>query len=221
MTAKDVHPTRLDAARTGAAAFARQVPSRFRIGVVTFATRAVAALPPTRDRTLVTGVLGALRPGDGTALGDAIALGVRLGKRRAGGTVPPAAILVISDGARTSGRTSTAAAIQRARAAHTPVYAIVVGTPNGTVTQTLTGGFREIIRVPPSPQTLQQIAEGTGGEFFTALNDRRLQDVYRKLASRLGHTKENREITDVFAGGSALLLIAGGALSAFWFRRVP
>jgi Ca-activated chloride channel family protein len=221
MQAKDVQPSRLDAARSGAAAFARQIPSKYRIGIVTFATRAVAALPPTRDRTLVTSVLAALHPGEGTALGDAIGISVKLGTRRVGGTVPPAAVLVISDGARTSGQTTIATAIQKARQAHIPVYAVAVGTPNGTVTQTLTGGFREIIRVPADPQALQQIAQGTGGQFFTALDDKRLADVYKKLASRLGHTTENREITDVFAGGSALLLIAGGALSAFWFRRVP
>ena len=30
-----------------------------------------------------------------------------------------------------------------------------------------------------------------------------------------------REITDVFAGGAALLLLAGGGMSMFWFRRLP
>ena len=59
----------------------------------------------------------------------------------------------------------------------------------------------------------------TGGVFFTASNDTRLSEVYDGLRSRLGHKKESREVTDVFAAGSALLLLAGGALSAFWFRR--
>jgi Ca-activated chloride channel family protein len=75
--------------------------------------------------------------------------------------------------------------------------------------------------VPASALTLQQIARITGGDFFTASNDNRLGSVYDQLRSRLGHKKTSREITDFFAGGSALLLLAGGALSAFWFRRVP
>ena len=50
--------------------------------------------------------------------------------------------------------------------------------------------------------------------------DSGLREVYGRLGSRLGSRKENREITDVFAGSAAALLLAGGALSAFWFRRV-
>jgi hypothetical protein len=45
--------------------------------------------------------------------------------------------------------------------------------------------------------------------------------VYEQLGSRLGHRRQSREITDFFAGGAAALLVAGGALSALWFRRVP
>ena len=79
----------------------------------------------------------------------------------------------------------------------------------------------ETLRVAPSPQTLQLLARQTGGRFFTASNDRRLNEVYEQLQSRLGHKKTTREVTDLFAGGSALLLVVGGALSALWFRRVP
>ncbi len=102
-----------------------------------------------------------------------------------------------------------------------PVYTILVGTPSGTVRHALPGGFSEIIRVPPSPQTLQLIARTSGGRFFTARNDKRLREVYDELRSRIGHKKESRELTDVFAGGAALLLLGGGALSTLWFRRLP
>jgi Ca-activated chloride channel family protein len=85
----------------------------------------------------------------------------------------------------------------------------------------MTGGFRRFIRVPPSPETLTQLAEVSGGEFFTAVDDERLKNVYEELGSRLGKKKEQREITDFFAGGAAVLLFAGGALSALLFRRVP
>jgi hypothetical protein len=45
--------------------------------------------------------------------------------------------------------------------------------------------------------------------------------VYEELGSRLGTREERREITDLFAAGSAMLLLTGGALSALLFRRVP
>ena len=104
---------------------------------------------------------------------------------------------------------------------HVPVYTILLGTPAGVVTHKLPGGYTETIRVPPSAPTLQLIARTSGGDFFTASNDKHLNEVYTQLRSRLGHKTESREVTDLFAGGAALLLLAGGALSALWFRRVP
>jgi Ca-activated chloride channel family protein len=102
-----------------------------------------------------------------------------------------------------------------------PVYTVLVGTQNGVVQVTLPGGLREVIQVPPNPQALQQIAQITGGQFFTATNDARVREVYEQLGTRLGHRNEDRELTDFFAGGSAVLLIGAGALSALWFRRLP
>lgn len=223
MRATDVKPSRLLAARRAADAFLQKVPAKFRVGVVSFATRATTAVAPTTDRALVAAALRSLRPGEGTALGDAVALSVRLAQRQrtTSRKVPPTAVLVISDGARDGGRTSPQAAAQRAKALHIPVYTIVLGTPSGTIQVPLTGGYREIIRVPPSPGTLQQIARTTGGQSFSVTSDSRLREVYEQLGSRLGHRKKDREITDVFAGGAAALLLTGGVLSMLWFRRVP
>lgn len=222
MTATDVRPSRLVAARTAAATFLDRIPRKFRVAVVSFGSRAVVALPPTADRALAREALASLRPGEGTALGDAVVLGVRLAEqqRRIEGAVPPAAMLMISDGARMGGRVSPQAAAARARTAKIPVYAIVVGTPNGLVRQRLTGGFTQIVRVPPSPGTLRGVAQQTGGELFTATSDERLAEIYRRLGSRLGHRRQQREVTDLFAGGSAVLLLLGAGFSALWFRRV-
>jgi Ca-activated chloride channel family protein len=223
MKAADVKPTRLSAARRAAKAFLRKIPAKYRVGVVSFGTRASTAVPPTRNRSLVKRALNSLRPGEGTALGDGVVLGVHLGRqqRGKGGVVPPESILLISDGARDGGRTSPKDASKKAKRAHVPVYTVLVGTQEGTITETLTGGFRQIVHVPPSPSTLEQVADATGGRMFKATNDSRLRSVYERLGSRLGHRKQNREVSDVFAGGSAGLLLLGGALSMLWFRRVP
>lgn len=223
MKATDVEPTRLDAARAAAEAFLAEVPEKFRVGVVSFATRAAVAVPPTADRALVVEALDTLSSGEGTAIGDAVALSVRLGQRQkeSDGTVPPRAILLISDGARDGGRVEPAAAAEQAKDRGIPVYTVLVGTPDGVVEERLTGGFTRIIRVPPSPETLQQLATATGGEFFTAPDNEQLRKVYEDLGSRLGTREEPREITDLFAAGAAALLFAGGTLSALLFRRVP
>jgi Ca-activated chloride channel family protein len=223
MNAKDVKPTRLAAARAAAVDFIHKVPSKFRIGIVSFNGRPFVILPPTRDRQSGERALASITPGNGTALGDAVKLAVDVGRRQRTGdaTVPPASILVISDGAQRGGRVQPQAAAELARSQHVPVYTVVLGTENGIIHAKLTGGYVQQIRVPASPDTLRQVAQASGGEFFTAPTDARLQDVYGRLASRLGHKSESREITDLFAGGSAALLLAGGALGAIWLRRVP
>jgi Ca-activated chloride channel family protein len=223
MGADDVRPTRLGAARATARAFLDQIPSKYRVAVVGFSGRAYVALPPTDDRTLARAALRSLHTGEGTSLGDAIALSVQLARRQraADGTIPPSAIVVISDGAQLSGRTSPGSAAQRARTAHIPVYAVAVGTEDGVITVPLAGGYREQLRVPATPETLRGLAQVTGGRFFAAPSAARLREVYERLGSRLGSRRESREITDLFAGGSAALLLVGGGLSVAWFRRVP
>jgi len=223
MRATDVKPSRLGAAVKAADSFVQKVPKKFRIGIVSFASAARLALPPTADRTLVATALRDLVPGQGTAIGDAVELSVRTARRErtSDRKIPPTAILVISDGARDGGRTAPLTAARHAKALHIPVYTIVIGTQNGVVHETLTGGFQVNIHVPPSPQTLQQIAQVSGGQSFAAPTDSRLREVYRRLGSLLGHRSRDREITDVFAGGAALLLLVGGGMSMFWFRRLP
>jgi len=222
MGANDVKPTRLAAAQAAAEAFASKVPKKFQVGVVTFASRATVALPPTTDRSLVHTALTSLHSSGGTALGDAVALSTQLVQRQrtVDGTVPPAAVLLISDGKQDGGRTSAAAAAAKAKAAHIPVYTVVVGTPDGQFQKKLTGGYTVTIKVPVDPTDLQALAQATGGQFYSAPTDARVSTVYKHLGSRLGHRTINREMTDVVGGVAALLLLIGGGMSAFWFRRV-
>ncbi|HLB18911.1 MAG TPA: VWA domain-containing protein [Gaiellaceae bacterium] len=223
MSAQDVRPSRLAAAQSAAQAFVDGMPKKFRVGVIGFAGRAYVAVPPTQDRELVHNALRALKPGQGTALGDAVALGTRLARaeRTSDGRIPPTAMLVISDGAQKSGRTTPDVAAAQAKSLHIPVYTVVVGTQDGVVNVPVAGGYQAQLRVPPSPDTLRAVASVTGGQFFTAPDATRLRQIYQKLGSRLGRRHVKREVSDLFAGGSAALMLLGGALSALWFRRVP
>jgi len=223
MKSQDIRPSRLIAAQRAAQAFVETMPKKLRVGVIGFTGRAYVAVPPTEERGLVRSALKSLKSGQGTALGDAVALGSRLARaeRTSDGAIPPTAMLVISDGAQMSGRTTPAVAAEQAKSLHIPVYTVVVGTPDGVVNVPLAGGYQAQLRVPPSPETLRSVALVTGGQFFTAPDQDHLRQIYEKLGSRLGHRRESREITDLFAGGSAAFLLFGGALSALWFRRVP
>jgi Ca-activated chloride channel family protein len=226
MKAKDIEPTRLDAARVAAKTFLDEVPEKFRVGVVSFATRAAVGVAPTEDRDLVGTALDTLTPGEGTAIGDAVALSLRVGQpQQAEGDedveAPPRAIVVISDGARDGGQVEPAEAARQARAQNVPVHTVLVGTADGVVEEELTGGFRRIIRVPPNPETLEQVAATSGGTFFAAPDVEGLDEVYEELGSRLGTREQNREMTDVFAAIAVVLLLIAATISVFLFRRVP
>ena len=222
MSAKDVNPSRLDAARKAGDAFLAKVPSTYNVALVAFGSRAFLAVPPTTDHALVRTGLASLTSGEGTALGDAILLSAEIGRREKAkeGVVPPTTVLLISDGARQGGRTSPLAAAKRAKALGITISTVLVGTPKGIVTAPLVGGYQEQIRVPPSPGTLQAVAHATGGEFFRVRTSAALSSVYAHLATRVGHRTVDREITDLFAAGSIVVLLAAGVLSMLWFRRV-
>jgi Ca-activated chloride channel family protein len=221
MKANDVEPTRLDAARVAAKTFLDEVPEKFQVGVVSFATRAVVGVAPTADRSLVVSALDTLKPGEGTAIGDAVALSLLVGRPKdANAEAPPRAVVVISDGAQDGGRIQPDEAAAQAKKLGVPVYTVLVGTEAGVVEEEVTGGFRRIIRVPANPETLQQVARATGGEYFAAPDTAALQRVYEELGSRLGTRRQDREITDLFAALAAGLLLVGGVTSAFLLRGV-
>jgi Ca-activated chloride channel family protein len=222
MQANDVKPTRMIAAQRAATAFVERVPDTYLIALVGFGSRAYVAVPPTRDRGLVRQAIANLTPGEGTAIGDAVALAARLGakQRSVDGVVPPESVLLLSDGAPDGGRTQTAAAVKQAKALHVPVSTVLLGTASGIVERKVTGGYTAQVRVPPSPGTLKLIARQTGGAFFRATSAKALDTVYRHLATRVGHRTESREVTDLFAVGAFVLLLAGGVFSVLRFRRV-
>jgi Ca-activated chloride channel family protein len=228
MGAPDLQPTRLAAAQASARRFLKELPAKYRVAVVAFSTVAQVASAPTRDRKFVNEAIGSLRVGEATALGDGLATAVDVArgtppgvKPLKGEEPPPAVILILSDGAVDGGRIEVNEAVRRAREAKIPVFTALLGTENGVVQVRHVGGYIERIQVPPDPAALRRVAAQTGGSFFQAPSEADLSVVYADLKSRLGKTREDKEITVAFAGVSALLLLVGCGLSALWFRRVP
>jgi Ca-activated chloride channel family protein len=234
MTATDVAPDRMTAAREAAASFADGLPNGFKVGVVSFSDKADVVVPPTSDRQQAVDALGQLQAENGTALGDAIARSLDLGlssldkDKVSDGKVQPSAggesplvVLLLSDGASTTGDYTPLQAAQLAKDAGVPVYTVALGTADGTITgPDGYGGFRTI-RVPPDPETLKQVAETTGGRFFEAADAGALKSVYDEIGSQVGVEHTHRELTVLFTALGAALLAAGAALSMLWFARLP
>jgi Ca-activated chloride channel family protein len=249
MEAKDVKPSRLQAAQRAIRHFLELVPQKLRVGMVAFAGEPHVAAPPSTDRRLVRESLRTLHQYPsfgGTAIGDALAMAVDLGQdtlardvSRSGEAPPPAAadgdedtrrlvsILFLSDGAQRRGILPPLEGAERAKAAGMPVYAIALGTPNGTIERNWGGGFGGTggggltIPVPPDPETLKAIAELTGGEFFNATNAKALGSAYEKLGSNLGRRRAWREVSNAFSAGAAFFLVAAGAFAGLWSPRIP
>ena len=217
MSATDVSPTRLEAARRAALSFLDKVPAELRVGLVAFSDGAQTLRAPTVDRRSVSLALETLQPQFGTATGaglqtalDDLKIGPDDTAKR-----PPAAIVLLSDGAATDRTAAYDVAVQ-AKRLRVPIFTVALGTDEGTIT--LNG---QITRVPPDPQALKRIAALSGGDAFTASDSDELTGVYDKLGSQLGTQPEKREITVIFAG-AALLLLAGSMLASLRLNgRLP
>ena len=221
MTANDVTPTRLARrADGGRPRSSSKVPKEYSIGVVSFSTRAQLALPPThRPRARARGArVAAPERGHGDRRRRRCSRSAR-----ASGSAPTDGTIAADVGAadlrrrprRRPDAPPTAARSRRARCT-SPSTRCSLGTPDGVVTHKLPGGYEEQIRVPPSPQTLQQIAQHERRAVLhrAAPTTRAQRASTRSSARGSGTRRESREITDLFAGGAAVLLLAGGALSA-------
>ena len=211
MNATDVEPSRLSAAKAAGERFLDAVPDRLRVGLVAYAEGTHTILRPTAEHDEVRATLAGLRADGGTATGNALTGALEaLGER--GQDPPPAAIVLLSDGATTDG-TDPLEAARQARAAGVPVSAVALGTPDGSLT--LPDGRTQ--QVPPDPDSLRAIAETSGGRFYTAADAGSLEQVYEDLGSQIGTRPEQREITAGVAAAGVLLLFA--ALGTAWRRR--
>jgi Ca-activated chloride channel homolog len=239
MNATDVRPTRLVSSQRAATTFIEQLPEKFRVGIVSFASTAQTLTRPTTDRAAAYEAIASLHAEGATAMGDGIerALDVkRTPGSSSGGTAPaapdppddqvsgrepPVVVLLLSDGANTQGRTQPMEAATDAKQLGVPVFTIALGTDQGMVDVPDETGTMRRIPVPPDELTLQRIAETTGARFFAAPTSRELKDVYRELGSKIGFVKEKQEVTVLFSATALLFLVAGATMSLNWFSRFP
>jgi Ca-activated chloride channel family protein len=222
MMATDVRPNRLSAARGAAKALADALPRGIRLGLVSFSSTAEQLVAPSTDKTEALLALGRLQVRGATAMGDGLSLALDAARTPVPGTDaadrsgrPPAAIVLLSDGASTRGADPLGVAA-RAKRAGVRVYTVALGTPQGTLDR---AGRR--VPVPPDPSTLQRIAQVTGGRFYSAADAGRLEEIYAGLGERFATRRERQEVTAAFAGGALALLLAGGALGLARAGRLP
>ncbi len=152
-----------------------------RIGLIIFGNRAYVLSPLTYDRNAVNNLLGEVIPriaGDGTAIGDALGLGVKKLRERPEGS---RVLLLIADGENTAGTIPPLKAAQLASREGVRIYSIGVGSEqknvpileNGRVITRDDLGFNE--------QAMREIAEAGNGAYFRATDTEALEKVYQKI----------------------------------------
>ncbi|HWI08190.1 MAG TPA: VWA domain-containing protein [Solirubrobacteraceae bacterium] len=218
MSATDVSPTRLEAARSAAQSFLDKVPDELRVGLVAYSDSAQTLQTPTTDHDAVSSALELLQPIAGTATGAGLGTALNDLKVRPGDSSrrrPPSALVLLSDGSATDGTAADRVA-EEARRLRVPIYTVALGTPDGEIE--IQG---RTLRVPPDPEALERIAETSGGQAFEAEDSDQLDAVYDRLGSQIGTKPEKREITSMFAGAALLLLGAALVSSLRLGGRLP
>ncbi len=183
MDAMDLKPNRLEASRAVATQFVSDRPSD-RFAVVVYAGESFTQSPLTTDHRIVQNSLADVQFGrieDGTAIGMGLATAVnRLKKSVAEGKV----IILMSDGVNNSGFIDPLTAAEIAQEYGIRVYTIGVGTM-GMAPKPTTDAFgrKRIVqmKVEIDEERMQQIAALTGGKYFRATDNEKLESIYGEI----------------------------------------
>ena len=244
MRAADVLPSRLAAAQEAAKSFVAELPRNVKIAVVSFAGTAAVVQAPTLSRDDVYAAIDRFQLQRGTAIGSGIVLSLATLFPEAGidlsqitgeremppgpndkprpdfkavppGSYPSAAIILLTDGQRTTGPDSLDAA-KMAADRGVRVYTVGIGTKEGEII-----GFEGwSMRVRLDEETLKSIANMTRADYFYAGTAQDLKKVYQGLSTRLIVEKKETEISGLLAAIGAALVVLAAGLSVWWFGRV-
>ena len=151
-----------------------------RLGLILFGSQAYLQAPLTFDRTTVQSLLEEAQvgfAGQQTAIGDAIGLAIkRLRDRPESSRV----VILLTDGANTSGEVDPKQAAELAKLADIKIYTIGIGAEE-MIEQTFFGRRKINPSAELDEETLTYIAEKTGGQYFRARDPRELINIYSLL----------------------------------------
>jgi Ca-activated chloride channel family protein len=241
MSATDVQPSRLSAAKKAALQFVNAQPASVDIGVVAFEQGGLEAAVPSSDHGNALAAIGRLNPGGGTSLGSAILAALSAITHRAVsigpngnapniGFWPSATIVLFSDGgdsgsgssgggsgggsAGTGASTSAAAAIAQKAGVH--VDTVGVGTAAGTTVDV--EGYHLFTGLDEA--TLKAISQTTGGIYHPASDAKQLNGIASSIDLRLTVTNQPLPLAGAFIALALVLLAAGAVLTLAGTGRV-
>jgi Ca-activated chloride channel family protein len=237
MAATDLQPTRMEAAKAAAVQFVKNQPSSVMIGVVAFSDGGISVQPPTGNREETLATIERLVPRRGTSIGNGILVALNTIVVSEGGEpilksspssesqeaiplpqgwYPSSVIVLLSDGENNQNPDPIAAA-DLAADLGVRVYTVGIGSLQGVDLEV--EGFT--VHTQLDEGMLQAVSGISGGQYYYAGNETDLFRIYDDLEPKLSIKREDTEITFIFAALGMLAFLIGGALSLFWFGRVP
>jgi Ca-activated chloride channel homolog len=239
MSADDVKPTRMEAAKTAARTFVERQPLTVQIGVVAFSEGGFSVQVPTNDKDAILASIDRLAPQRGTSLSYGILASLNtidaMQKKQntsyysnvtptpsptpipmPKGTYSPAVVVLLTDGENNIPPDPLIEA-QTAADRGVRIYAVGIGSPAGATLKV--NGFT--VHTQLDEVMLKQIAQLTDGAYYNAQNEDDMSAVYNNIGAQLIVKPEQTEVTAMFAGASILALLIGAAFQLLWFGRVP
>ena len=191
METDDFKPNRLEVAKEKAAEFVNGREND-QIGIVLFAEDAFAYSPLTLDYAMlqeqIENISPKIMPKDGTAMGSAILVGL-LGMEES--KSKSKIMILLTDGESNRGQIDPVMAGKLAKDKGVKIYSIGVGKKEYTI-QTLLGPQK--IESPLDEETLKEISDETGGEFFRSTDERGLEKIFEKI-SQMERSEFTEEIS--------------------------
>ncbi|MCV7230527.1 VWA domain-containing protein [Mycolicibacterium komossense] len=227
MRATDVTPSRLAAARESAKIFAAQLTPGVNLGLISFAGHANVLVSPTPEHGATISALDNLHPDNSTATGDAILAALQsiatVAAVLGGGDTapPPARIVLLSDGKENEPENpdNPHGAYTAARAAKdqgVPVSTISFGTAGGVVSLD-----NRTVPVPVDADMMKQIAQLSGGQFYTASNIDELNRSYDAIEQQVGYQTVPGPASAGWLRLAVLVATLGALLALVINRRLP
>lgn len=232
MASLDFEPkNRLEAAKQVIEEFVAERPYD-RIGLVLFASEAFSQSPLTIDHAVLGRLLGQvdLAPelgiDDGTAIGMGLANAANMLKESA---AKSKVVILLTDGVNNTGQVDPQTAAEAAKTLGIKVYTIGMGRPGQVPMPQKTIFGEQVVMVESEldEETLQQIAETTGGRFYRATDTEGLRQIYEEINSlekseveiRTFHQYE--ELAGWLLWPALALLLVEAALRQTVFRSIP
>ena len=197
-----------------------------RLGLVVFAGESYTQCPLTLDYGIFLSFLKEVRLADdswdGTAIGTGIVTAVnRLRRSEASSRV----VILLTDGVNNRGEVDPVTAARAAHAVGIRIYTIGAGSSGVIVTGQ--GLLQQRVRVEIDEETLKEVAEITGGRYFRATSEKKLEEIYRAIGEMEKTVIKTRDYVDyselftLFLWPGLVLLGVELMLANTRFRRIP